>query len=579
MKEFSQEINYLSNIHIINSKIYDLLNNAGYKLTEQIKSSELYFIGNKKICLLFPDKKEDIDEIGFINIEDIFIPEYIIEYQDKNNSNSLDILNNFFKKEFYTFYSHKNIDSCEIKDNQNKVIGNCFKLNNNSKNDSEKERNIENPKRKDNEEQINFNNCSLGLNQNFSQAKVIQNPNPNLAGNNFNNFGFFRFNNPPLIGLKNVGATCYMNSVLQCLSKIEPLAKYFKSSKHVNNTITKYKQKNEDCLTESFKILIDNLWPDNYHNLSKNSNNCYYAPYDFKNKISKMNPLFQGVQANDAKDLVNFIIMTLHKELNKNKMKNSNYNDNPVDQRNKYDVLNKFIRDFIAENKSIISDLFYFATYEMTKCLNCQIYRYNFQTNFFLIFPLEEVRKYKLQEIIELNQNLMKIDMNTTDMYKIQNNLRKIKLLQNNSVDILDCLDYNQKIENFTGENAPYCNTCKDQKPAEYQTKIFCGPNILILVLNRGTGIQFKVKLQFDLELDLNNYLENKTSGCVYDLIGVVTHKGESGASGHFIASCKSPVDNNWYQYNDDLVNPIKNFKEEILDFAMPYILFYKNRK
>ena len=102
---------------------------------------------------------------------------------------------------------------------------------------------------------------------------------------------------------------------------------------------------------------------------------------------------------------------------------------------------------------------------------------------------------------------------------------------------------------------------------------------IVILVLNRGTGIQFKVKLQFDLELDLNNYLENKTSGCVYDLIGVVTHLGESGASGHFIASCKSPVNGNWYQYNDDLVNPIKNFKEEILDFAMPYILFYKNRK
>ena len=249
------------------------------------------------------------------------------------------------------------------------------------------------------------------------------------------------------------------------------------------------------------------------------------------------------------------------------------------DQKNKDDVLNWFMEYFNGENKSIMSDLFYGAFHTMTKCSNCQIHKHNYEAYFFLIFPLEEVRKYKLQEIIELNQNLMKIDMNTTDMNKIQNNLRKIKLLQNNSVDILDCFDYNQKIENFTGENAWYCHTCGDQKPAEYQTKIYYGPNILILVLNRGTGIQFKVKLQFDLELDLNNYLENKTSGCVYDLIGVVTHLGESGASGHFIASCKSPVDNNWYQYNDDLVNPIKNFKEEILDFAMPYILFYENRK
>ena len=30
-----------------------------------------------------------------------------------------------------------------------------------------------------------------------------------------------------------------------------------------------------------------------------------------------MNPLFEGIAANDAKDLVNFIIMTLHLELNK----------------------------------------------------------------------------------------------------------------------------------------------------------------------------------------------------------------------------------------------------------------------
>ena len=30
-----------------------------------------------------------------------------------------------------------------------------------------------------------------------------------------------------------------------------------------------------------------------------------------------MNHLFEGVQANDSKDLVNFIIMALHNELNK----------------------------------------------------------------------------------------------------------------------------------------------------------------------------------------------------------------------------------------------------------------------
>ena len=54
---------------------------------------------------------------------------------------------------------------------------------------------------------------------------------------------------------------------------------------------------------------------------------------------------------------------------------------------------------------------------------------------------------------------------------------------------------------------------------------------------------------------------------------------GESGASGHFIASCRSPIDGQWYQYNDDLVSRINSFNNEILNYAMPYVLFYQKKK
>ena len=46
--------------------------------------------------------------------------------------------------------------------------------------------------------------------------------------------------------------------------------------------------------------------------------------------------------------------------------------------------------------------------------------------------------------------------------------------------------------------------------------------------------------------------------------------------SGHFIAYCKNPISKTWYQYNDAMVNPVSNFKKEVIDFAMPYLLFYK---
>ena len=401
-------------------------------------------------------------------------------------------------------------------------------------------------------------------------------------------------NQPPLIGLKNVGATCYMNATLQCFSQIQDLILNFKSNQQVYNTIAKYKQMNKKCLTESFKILIDNLWPkqyDSHH--SKNANNYYYAPYDFKEKISKMNPLFKGVQANDAKDLVNFIIMTLHEELNMGQKQNNVNMNLQAFQTNEQMMLCCFMNIFGNENKSIISNTFYGVTHTYTKCSNCPFFKHNFEAYFFLIFPLEEVRKFKIEEInknnllinqninimnanmmMNMNQNIM---MNFTQMQKeYQDNLTKLQLLQNNLLNIEDCFDYNQKIENFVGENAMYCDICKMQLPSTFQTKLYNVPEVLILILNRGKGIQFKIKLQFYLQINVSNYIENKNSGCIYDLIGVVTHMGDSSENGHFIASCRNPMNNCWYQYNDDLVFPINDFNKQVLNYAMPYILFYK---
>ena len=109
-----------------------------------------------------------------------------------------------------------------------------------------------------------------------------------------------------------------------------------------------------------------------------------------------MNPLFEGVAANDSKDLVNFIILTLHSELNKENQIKINSNDNyNINQFDKNMVFKYFINDFQKKNHSIISDLFYAVNYSLTQCSNCHIQLFNYQTYFFLVFPLEEIRKFK----------------------------------------------------------------------------------------------------------------------------------------------------------------------------------------
>ena len=353
------------------------------------------------------------------------------------------------------------------------------------------------------------------------------------------------------IGLQNIGATCYMNATLQCFVHIKEFVRYFKEDKTKIDVI-----KNKETLSYSFKILIDKLWPEHYNKKMKK----YYAPYEFKEKISNMNPLFQGIAANDSKDLINFIVMTLHEELN---IKNGNINlsNQMPDQSNKEIMFQEFITDFKQRYNSLASKLFYGANYNTTQCTQCQIKLYNYQVYFFLIFPLEEVRKFVYQN--NNNNQFNQININPNQ-------------INSNVVDIYQCFDFDGRNCLMSGDNAMYCNICQISTPCNICTKLVYGPNILIIILNRGQGKQFDVKLNFYEELNLNNYIEKPETGVNYKLIGVITHLGESGMSGHFIAFCRDPENNNWYKFNDAIVSPVENFKNEVIDYAMPYLLFYQ---
>ena len=46
---------------------------------------------------------------------------------------------------------------------------------------------------------------------------------------------------------------------------------------------------------------------------------------------------------------------------------------------------------------------------------------------------------------------------------------------------------------------------------------------------------------------------------------------------GHFISYCREPFENGkWNKYNDAFVTEVEDFQKEVIDFAMPYVLFYQ---
>ena len=107
------DIRYLVNFQIINSKIYELLLNLNYELNDSIKKVDLYFIGQNKILLLF-ENKIDNPQIGYINNENMFITEFLLKKE--KDYFSLTNLNKFFLNDFINLILNKEKNSTQITD-------------------------------------------------------------------------------------------------------------------------------------------------------------------------------------------------------------------------------------------------------------------------------------------------------------------------------------------------------------------------------------------------------------------------------------------------------------------------------
>ena len=338
------------------------------------------------------------------------------------------------------------------------------------------------------------------------------------------------------LGLQNIGATCYMNATLQCLCHISSLKNYFKDRNQIKIDI----QNKNTPLAKEFYEVIDNLW--------KKSKSTYYAPYNFKNIISSLNPLFKGIQANDSKDLILFIFETLHKELNNPNSYNIN---NIINCSNISNELKIFRQNYYSQNYSIISKIFYSEQSNNLECCSCNCNKISFNIFNFLIFPLEKIRLY----------------------------LEKKKPEGFINVSLYDCFEQNEEKQLLNGQNKIYCNNCGRNSDALSFNKIYNCPEVLTIILNRGKGLEFDVEFIFPMNLNIEKYVIDKNCDTKYELIGVITHLGPSGMSGHFIAYCKSPVDKKWYCYNDAQVTQCVNAEYEINSRGIPYVLFYQKFK
>ena len=350
-----------------------------------------------------------------------------------------------------------------------------------------------------------FYNWYYDIEYDFDTNNIKENHLNNDININLNNFensmgniiNCFKKNNI-LVGLNNLGSTCFMNSVIQALNNINEFSDeiYSLNIERNNSPITK-------ALKEVF------------YNLRKPENNYHsYSPIQFYNTICKYNPKFNEKKPNDSRQLLQYILDSIHNELNINK--NNKYMKEDI-STNWNEKLEYEINSFNYENQSIISDLFYGILANETICKNCNKISYEFQ-----------------------HFNILTLPIITKD---------------NSQINIKDMIDDYTREHNLT-KKSNYCLICRDYSEAKSTNVFYKLPIILIIYPGRKNyGVKYNININFEKELNIrvNNKLENKIIS--YNLIAIIYHLGSCGEKGHNIALCKK--NDVWYMFNDSEISII----------------------
>ena len=146
------------------------------------------------------------------------------------------------------------------------------------------------------------------------------------------------------------------------------------------------------------------------------------------------------------------------------------------------------------------------------------------------------------------------------------------------NICLYDCIDLYCAKEILTGDSAWYNDKTKKYENVNRGIVFWSLPEVLIIDLKRWGEKGKKIHKIIDAplnNLNLSKYVKGyNPETYIYDLYGICNHHGGS-LGGHYTAYIKNS-NNNWYEFNDTVVNRIN---EENVITSMSYCFFYRKKK
>ncbi|XP_058397551.1 inactive ubiquitin carboxyl-terminal hydrolase 50 [Diceros bicornis minor] len=314
-------------------------------------------------------------------------------------------------------------------------------------------------------------------------------------------------------GLRNLGNTCYMNAILQCLCSISPLVEYFLSGKYITAL-------RKDCgeVATAFAYVMTDMW--------LGDADCV-SPEIFRSALGNLYPAFMKKTQQDAQEFLIHVLNELHEALKK-------YHGRSYEKGS----IPRCCRKAIASETSIITRLFEGQLSYRVTCLKCENCTYKNEVFTVLSLPIPSESQCSLQDCLQCF-------------------FQQDTLTWNNRIHCSFC--------ETKQETAVRASISKAPKIVIFHLKRF---DVL------GT---MKRKLRTDIlypltNLDLTPYIcpiFRKRSK--YNLCAVVNHFGDLDG-GHYTAFCKNSVTQAWYSFDDTRVSEIPDTSVQT---ATAYLLFY----
>ncbi|XP_054454190.1 ubiquitin carboxyl-terminal hydrolase 2a isoform X1 [Anoplopoma fimbria] len=331
-----------------------------------------------------------------------------------------------------------------------------------------------------------------------------------------------------LVGLKNLGNTCFMNSILQCLSNTHSLRDYCLHNAHrrdLNNN-----SRTNTALMEEFAKLIQTMWT--------SSSSEAVSPSEFKTQIQRYAPRFVGYNQQDAQEFLRFLLDGLHNEVNRVTVRPrgsvEDFDHLPDEEKGR-----KMWSKYLEREDSKIVDVFVGQLKSSLTCSHCGFCSTVFDPFWDLSLPIAK-KGY-------------------------------------GEVSLMDCMRLFTKEDVLDGDEKPTCYRCKARRRCTKKFTIQKFPKILVLHLKRfsearrtsklSTFVNFPMK-----DLDLREFASQNSIDAVYNLYAVSNHSGTT-MGGHYTAYCRNPNSGEWYTFNDSRVTPMSSSQVRGSD---AYVLFYE---